>query len=368
MANPEHLVLLKQGADRWNRWYKEHYWDTTPDLRGADLSNMDLSDVKLSFARLEEACFSGSNLQRASFVESRLIHVDLSHTNLREAHLDRAWLLDANLQGAQLHAAKIRKASLAWVNLNDAVLSHANLESTYLNGTGLRSTDLSFARIGSNTFINIDFSAAHGLETVGHTGPTSLVDMRTLFRSQGRIPEPFLRDAGFSENLMSSAHALDSRSAAFPTCLLSYARDDRAFAEQLLNDLQARGVFCHAEPSEDTTGKLITIHDKLLLILSSSSPGWRDSVLPCILKEARVKAYWEAPSWEASRILRPISLDDTLQAKIAAWPGSYRRVMWPHSDFSGWHNRDTYQKALSRLLGDLRHESNQRNSEELPPT
>lgn len=127
MANPEHLDLLKQGADTWNRWYKEHYWGTAPDLRGADLSKIDLSDVRLSFARLEETCFRGSNLQGAFFVQSCLIHADLSHTNLREDHLDRAWLLDANLQGAQLNAAKIRKASLARVNLNEAVLSHTSL-------------------------------------------------------------------------------------------------------------------------------------------------------------------------------------------------------------------------------------------------
>ena len=368
MSNPEHLDLVKQGADTWNRWYKEHYWGTTPDLRGADLSNMDLSDVRLSFARLEEACFSGSNLQHAYFVKSRLIHADLSHTNFRVAHLDRAWLVDANLQGAQLNAAKVRKASLARANLNEAVLSHVNLEKTYLNETSLRSTDLSFARIGGNTFVNVDFSVAHGLETVEHTGPAYLVDMRTLIRSQGRIPEPFLRDAGFSEKLMTSTHALDSISAEFPTCLLSYAPDDRAFAEQLLHDLQARGVFCHGESYEATTGELITIHDKLLLLLSTSSPGWRDSVLPYLLNEARVKAYWESPSWESSGILRLISLDNTLQAKRAALLGPYWRITWPHSDFSGWHNRETYQKALSCLWWDLRHESNQGNKEELPPT
>ncbi len=252
MSNPEHLDLVKQGADTWNRWYKEHYWGTTPDLRGADLSNIDLSDVRLSFARLEEACFSGSNLQHAYFVKSRLIHADLSHTNLRVAHLDRAWLLDANLQGAQLNAAKVRKASLARANLNEAVLSHVNLEKTYLY--------------------------------------------------------------------------------------------------------------------EATTGELITIHDKLLLLLSTSSPGWRDSVLPYLLKEARVKAYWESPSWESSSILRLISLDNTLQAKRAALLGPYWRITWPHSEFSGWHKRETYQKALSCLWWDLRHESNQGNKEELPPT
>jgi hypothetical protein len=360
MANPEHLDLLKQGADRWNRWYKEHYWGTAPDLRRADLSNMDLSDVRLSFARLEEACFSGSNLRRASFVKSRLTRADLSHTSLEEAHLDRAWLLDANLQGAQLNAAKIRKASLARVNLDEAVLHHANLEGTYLNGTTLLSTDLSFARIGGNTFVNVDFSAAHGLETVEHTGPASLVDMRTLLQSQGRMPEPFLRGTGFSEKLMTSIHTVASLSVEFPACLLSYASADRAFAQQLLDDLQAKGVFCRAEPYEATTEKLITIHDKLLLLFSISTPDGNDMLLHSLLKEARVKAYWEA-----SNIVRLISLDNTLQARARVGP--YRRIMWPTNDFSGWRDQDVYQKAFSRLLEDFRYEMNERNSEELPP-
>lgn len=360
MANPEHLDLLQQGVERWNRWYKKHYWEVTPDLRGADLSHMDLSDVRLSFARLEEADFHGSNLQRAYFVQSRLTRSNLSHTNLSEAHLDRAWLLEANLQNASLNAAKIRVARLARANLNEAILSYADLKGTYFNATRLRSTDLSFARLGDNTFVNVDFSTAYGLETVEHTGPRKLVDMRTLLRAHGRTPELFLHGTGFSEHVPTSSHRQEHITTEFPTCLLSYARDDRPFAEQLLHNVRARGIVCHAEPYDSTTGKLITLHDKLLLLLSASSLQWRDqNVLPWILKETRVKASWEAPDWATSGILHLISLDNTLQEKRVALLGSDCRIRWPQSDFSGWQSRENYQEALSCLVKDLHPESGQ---------
>ena len=36
MANPEHLEILKQGVEQWNKWREEHP-DVRPDLHDADL-------------------------------------------------------------------------------------------------------------------------------------------------------------------------------------------------------------------------------------------------------------------------------------------------------------------------------------------
>ena len=35
MANPEHVKLIKQGAEIWNRWFNDHS-EVTPDLSGSD--------------------------------------------------------------------------------------------------------------------------------------------------------------------------------------------------------------------------------------------------------------------------------------------------------------------------------------------
>ena len=49
MASEEHLALLKQGVDAWNKWRYEH-----PEIR-ANLSKADLSGVDLSGADLAGA-------------------------------------------------------------------------------------------------------------------------------------------------------------------------------------------------------------------------------------------------------------------------------------------------------------------------
>ena len=36
MANPEHLAILKQGVDQWNKWRAEHT-EVRPSLIGAGL-------------------------------------------------------------------------------------------------------------------------------------------------------------------------------------------------------------------------------------------------------------------------------------------------------------------------------------------
>jgi hypothetical protein len=41
MANQEHLNILKQGVDVWNKWRQEHL-DVQPDLSGANLKEKNL--------------------------------------------------------------------------------------------------------------------------------------------------------------------------------------------------------------------------------------------------------------------------------------------------------------------------------------
>ena len=41
MANPEHLDILKQGREIWNKWRKENP-DIKPNLSNSDISDLDL--------------------------------------------------------------------------------------------------------------------------------------------------------------------------------------------------------------------------------------------------------------------------------------------------------------------------------------
>ena len=55
MANQEHLNILKQGVEVWNKWREEH-GNTRPDLSGADLMEFKLNKID----------FSGTHLSRAN--------------------------------------------------------------------------------------------------------------------------------------------------------------------------------------------------------------------------------------------------------------------------------------------------------------
>src|SRR5262245_24761239 len=58
MANKEHLELIKQGVDVWNKWRDKHP-DTRPELRKANVVGADLSGADLSKANLYGASIPG---------------------------------------------------------------------------------------------------------------------------------------------------------------------------------------------------------------------------------------------------------------------------------------------------------------------
>jgi hypothetical protein len=59
MADEEHVDLLKQGVEVWNKWRQK-----TPDVK-ADLHDADLSGADLDRANLRRADLGGANLNGA---------------------------------------------------------------------------------------------------------------------------------------------------------------------------------------------------------------------------------------------------------------------------------------------------------------
>ena len=70
MANPEHVEILKQGVEVWNRW-REKNPKVKPDLSGADLHERNLSGVNLSEANLSDARFYNARLCRGQSFRGR---------------------------------------------------------------------------------------------------------------------------------------------------------------------------------------------------------------------------------------------------------------------------------------------------------
>ena len=99
---------------------------------------------------------------------------------------------------------------------------------------------------------------------------------------------------------------------------------------------------------KDRTDESIRVHDKLLLILSETSLNsqWIEQEVETALEKER----------EQNRtVLFPIRIDGAVMGIKGGWPFLIRNTR-NIGDFSNRKDHDTYQKALGRLLRDLKAE------------
>ena len=326
VANKTQLKLLKEkGVKAWNEWRKANP-KTRPQLSGADLLRVDLSGANLSHANLSMANLSGANLSGANLIQAELRTADFFMANLNEANLQRA-----DLGWAQFHGGSLRGTGLRWASL-----------------------------VGTN-FADVDLSQVKDLETIFHRGPCE-ISISTIYKSKGKIPFEFLRGAGIPDNFIEYMQSLTGGAFEFYSCFISYSSEDRKFAERLYADLQANGVRCWYAPHHGQAGQklheqidqAIRLHEKLRLILSS------DSIQSEWVK-TEIKKAAKRQAQEKKDMLFPVSLVPFNQ--LRAWEcfdgdlgkdlaSEIREYLIP--DFSRWKNHDSYQKAFTKLLNDLR--------------
>lgn len=315
MANKEYLEILNQGVSKWNKWRKAHP-EVQPDLRKASLQGCTLIGVNFRRVNLEETNFHKAILSSAC---------------LDFANLDRADLSDANLSHATLANAHLKETSLANANFHSA---------------SMRATEL----------VNLDLSAAKGLGTVCHSGP-SFISVDSIARSRGRIPISFLRGIGVPETFLSYIHEQGRSPFDYLTCFISYSSKDERFVKHLYDDLQNAGVRCWFAPADLEPGdkfrqkinEAIGRYDKLLLILSRHALGsdW-------VRQEVELARQRERQKKE--QVLFPIRLDSAIleSREILARSIQDKRHI---AKFENWQQSSVYQKALKHLLGDLKVES-----------
>ncbi len=367
MANEEHLKILKQGKEIWNRWREEHP-DAQPDLSRANLNMLDLGGTILI----------GNVFRRAMLIKGFFDQMDLSEAPSRLPDLIGANLSGANFSGAQLSVADLSVADLSTANLTNADLSgtdlhaadlsradlsQANLRGTNLSGANLYGANFSRAEVGGTVFTNLDLSVAKGLDTAVHHY-RSEISISTLINSHGQIPESFLRGCGVPDTFITYMASLTGKAFEYYSCFISYSAKDQAFAERLYNDLQGKGVRCWFAPEDMEGGKkvydqidqAIRVHDKLLLVLSEHSIGsqW-------VMTEIRRTR--KAELRDKRQKLFPIRLVgmDTLKEWecFDADTGKDLAVEvreYHIPDFSNWENHAAYQPAFDRLLRDLKAE------------
>src|SRR5271157_35788 len=358
MANLEHLEILKQGVEHWNKWREEHP-DVRPDLSGAELQKAYLSNAQLLGANLYVAKLIAADLGGADLRSADLRRANLYLAKLIAADLSGADLSNANLVGAYLDTANLSGANLSWADLEDAHLCEASLRGADLSGA-----DFSAARAHATSFAYVDLSTAKGLETIWHLGP-STIGIDTIYKSRGKIPETFLRGCGVPDGFIAYIGSMVGRPIEFYSCFISYSTKDQEFADRLYADLQAKGVRCWFAPHDIQGGK--TIHeqideairryDRLLLILSEHSihSGW---------VETEIANAWERQMQQGKHVLFPVRLVSFEELEKWKCPDpktgkdlgrEIRKYFIP--DFSNWKDHDSYQTAFPRLVSDLKAEA-----------
>lgn len=138
------------------------------------------------------------------------------------------------------------------------------------------------------------------------------------------------------------------------SCFFSYSSKDKTFANKLHADLQDRGVEEWFAPEDLPIGartrvaldESILEHHKLLLILSqySVASDWVEQEVETALEKERDTN---------SLVLFPIRIDDAVMALKTGWAAHVRRTRHI-GDFRNWKDHKEYQKAMGKLLRDLK--------------
>lgn len=151
MANPEHVEIVKRGAEAIRTWRNANP-KVRLDLCHAGLSQFNLSGADLSRADLSNCRFHEADLREADLREANLQGADLSNVTatcafMHGANLGRAYLCGANLASANLIEASIMDAKICDANLTAADLSRANLSRSNLARTRLCEAELGDANV-----------------------------------------------------------------------------------------------------------------------------------------------------------------------------------------------------------------------------
>jgi hypothetical protein len=298
MANPEHLEILKQGVEAWNKWRREHR-DVRPDLRNANLSKADLSSADLRYADLRYA---------------NLGHVNLSNISLSGADFTRAKLAYTTFADNDLSEVKgletIRHVRPSSIGVDTLYKSAGKIPGEFLRGCGVPDEFIAFIP--------------------SHFGVQQAIQFYSCFISYST------RDEEFARRLCSRMRDEKLR--------VWFAPEDAQGGKKLYEQIE----------------RAIQVHDRLLIVLSERSlqSKWVMTEIrrarKVELKENRRKLfpirlvdYETLQAWEC--------FDADTGEDLAT---EVRQYFIP--DFSNWKEHDAFEKEFQKLLRALRDEEARR--------
>jgi TIR domain/Pentapeptide repeats (8 copies) len=324
----------------------------------------------------------GTNLRGANLSHTNLMEANLSQTDLKKANMFEANMIMANLSEARLIEANLSEAKLIGANLREADLSGADLRAAKLDGSDLRRANLAdalldgtkFERaiVGFTIFGSVNLSSCSGLGLVEHVWPSTL-GVDSIIRSNGRIPEIFLRGVGLPDGWITQIPSLVWEGIQFFSCFISYSSLDKSFAIRLYDSLQSKGIRCWLDekqllPGHDISRELergINSWDKFLLCASKNSltsPWVEEEIATTLERERKLR------SERGEKVLKLIPLDLDGYLFSEQWDlGIHAREIRSRValDFRDWEKPSTdFDKQVDRVIKALRADEGAR---EKPP-
>jgi uncharacterized protein YjbI with pentapeptide repeats len=160
MANLEHVRILENGPEAWNRWREENP-EILPDLSQIDLSGAKLvHDLRPAHGGISSGRYMLARTMGVGFVGLNLYQTDLRKSTLRETSLRNAMLHRADLSDADLSGASLAFANCSGATFRNAKLPNAYLHQSNLSYACMAGADFSDANLTQAICVKTDFSGA----------------------------------------------------------------------------------------------------------------------------------------------------------------------------------------------------------------